>query len=292
MVVASTGASVATDIEHVQQPIEVGDLLDLRYGTVAAASIVVDFCAKTSTAGTYGWGLQTHFPSAGLKTYSSSYTTSGTTSQCFSFVVPGDTATAMSALINAQGLSLSFDAGAGANYDDATCNAWHTGSATTNFFCATGITRLSALGLGESIEISAVRLYPATVDVPWVGLAAAPSPYTVGRYYGKTFPTGTAPAQNAGVSGANCSSYDNMALLPVPGFDWNYPQEMRTVPTITTFNPSAANANWRNTSAGADVVVTVNADSLQDNDQVLLGAAPVVPTTDNLCIHATASSRF
>lgn len=292
MFVASTGSTVATDIEYVLQPIEVGDLLDLRYGTVAAASVVVDFCAKTSTAGTYGWGLQTHFPSAGLKTYSSSYTTTGTTSQCFSFVVPGDTATVMSSGITNEGLSLSFDAGSGSNYDDGTCNTWHTGTASTNFFCGTGITRLSTLGLGESIEISAVRLYPATVDVAWVGLTPAPAPYTAQRYFGKTFPTGTAPAQNAGVSGANCSSYDNMALLPVPGFDWNYPQEMRTVPTITTFNPSAANANWRDTTAGADVVATINADGLQDNDQVLIGAAPVVPTTDNLCIHATASSRF
>lgn len=292
MFVSSTGSTVATDIEYIQQPIENGLLLDLRYGTVSAAAMILDFCATTTTPGTYGWGLQTHFPSAGLKTFPSSYTTTGTTTQCFSFPVPGDTATAMSSIITGEGLSVSFDAGSGSNYNDGTCNTWHTGTASTNFFCGAGITRLSTLAVGQSIEISAVRLYPATVDVPWVDHAAAPSPYTVGRYYGKTFPTGTAPAQNAGASGANCSSYDNMALLPVPGFDWNYPQEMRVVPTITTFNPSATNANWRDTTVGADVVATINADSLQDNTQVLLGAAPVVPTTDTLCINAVANADF
>jgi hypothetical protein len=36
---------------------------------------------------------------------------------------------------------------------------------------------------------------------------------------------------------------------------------MRAAPTITTYNPSAANANWRDTTNGADRTVTVSDQS-------------------------------
>lgn len=82
------------------------------------------------------------------------------------------------------------------------------------------------------------------------------------RYFFKTFSQGTAPAQNAGIDGA---------ILVVPaggGSGWHifnlfFPVTMRASPTITTFNTSAANANWSNgatasVSNASDARVTVN----------------------------------
>lgn len=65
------------------------------------------------------------------------------------------------------------------------------------------------------------------------------------RYYWKTFPQATAPAQNTGSSvgalnvvfGTNNELAINKVVFPVV---------MRTTPTVTTYNPSAANANWSN----------------------------------------------
>jgi hypothetical protein len=294
MFVNTTATPSPTDLNYIDQGFEIGNVSNLRYGTNSPVTTIVDFCAKTTTAGTYGWGIQSHFPAVSLRAYASSFTTTGTTSQCFSFVVPGDTVAGFAGNINNLALTLSFDSGSGSNFYTATCNSWQTITANTNNFCSTGVSQLSTLAPGQAIEISAVRFYPGTTDAPWVNLGAAPAPYTIGRYYSKTFPLGTVPAQNAGTSGALCSSYDNMVLsFPLnPGFNWNYPQEMRAVPTVTLYNPSAANANWRDTTANADIVATNNVDGSQDIDQVLIGAAPVVPSNDNLCIHATANASF
>lgn len=292
----STASPGSTDIAWLSQPYEAGNLTDLKYGSALASNVIVDFCAKTSTAGTYGWGLQSHFPAPNLRTYASSYTTTGTTSQCFSFSVPGDTVTALTPVPTAEGLSLSFDAGSGSAAYTSTCNAWQTiagGTPSINQFCNTsGPTgTLLTQTNGSTIEISAVRFYPATVDVAWVGTSAAQSPYTVYRYYSKTFPIGTVPAQNAGLTGALCAPYSQMALLPVPGIDWAYPQTMRAIPTVTSYNPSAANANYRDTTAAGDVTATVNADGLADPTQTLIGAA-TAPSLDVLCIQVVASARY
>ena len=66
------------------------------------------------------------------------------------------------------------------------------------------------------------------------------------RYYIKSFPQATAPAQNAGGQGAVyfpqiITGAINQTLGAV-----RFPVVMRTSPTITTFNPSAANAQVRN----------------------------------------------
>jgi hypothetical protein len=66
------------------------------------------------------------------------------------------------------------------------------------------------------------------------------------RYYQKSFPQATAPAQNAGQTGAVyfpqiLTGAFNQTLGAI-----RFPVVMRTSPTITTFNPSAANAQVRN----------------------------------------------
>ena len=75
-------------------------------------------------------------------------------------------------------------------------------------------------------------------------------------YYQKTFPLGTAPAQNAGLTGA-VRFYSPVgattAGLSGPFF---YPLgRMRAAPTITAYNPSAANAEVR------DEIVALNCTS-------------------------------
>lgn len=78
-------------------------------------------------------------------------------------------------------------------------------------------------------------------------------------YYWKTFPYATAPAQNAGLTGsitfgsktsdANKAWRECMRHHPA-GF-------MRASPTMTTYNPSAANAQARNVTDSADHSATV-----------------------------------
>jgi hypothetical protein len=65
---------------------------------------------------------------------------------------------------------------------------------------------------------------------------------------------------------------------------------MFKTPTITTYNPSAANANWRDTTAAADVTVNVPSSGAGASTAVgaLIGASGTSATAGNVsCIHWT-----
>ena len=72
------------------------------------------------------------------------------------------------------------------------------------------------------------------------------------RHYCKTFDYAVAPAQNAGFAGA----LGTRAAATIINAVWRFPIEMRATPVITTFNPSAANANW--TTSTTTPVAAVN----------------------------------
>jgi hypothetical protein len=71
------------------------------------------------------------------------------------------------------------------------------------------------------------------------------------RYYWKTFPLATAPAQNAGITGS--FAFGVLAINTNCAYSGaSFPVRMRIAPTLTGFNPSAANAQARNTTYSAD----------------------------------------
>lgn len=70
------------------------------------------------------------------------------------------------------------------------------------------------------------------------------------RHYCKTFNYATAPAQNAGLNGALFAGPNSTDTL---GVQFRFPVAMRTAPSATTYNPSAANANF---SAGGAATVS------------------------------------
>lgn len=123
--------------------------------------------------------------------------------------------------------------------------------------------------------------YPPAVEsrMPHVELAFAM------RYYQKSFPIATTPAQNAG-SGGSVSCVSSAAASF--GATIILPARMRGTPTVTTYNPSASNANWRDVTAGADRVASVS--NASENGFVIIGAAGVA--NDENRIHYTADARL
>jgi hypothetical protein len=133
-----------------------------------------------------------------------------------------------------------------------------------------------------------------TISEPILSDAGAPQIYLPPSYsdelaaclarYAKTFGFTTAPVQNIGnAQGAirlsgNGGSIDTDCRFPVP---------MRKVPTCTTFNPLAANANWRDTTASADRTVTLGTAT---TSAVVINAAGTT-TGNQLAIHATAEAE-
>lgn len=114
------------------------------------------------------------------------------------------------------------------------------------------------------------------------------------RYYQKTFPIGTAPAQNAGRAGAweffqnrtgAVATVSAPRLLMVP---------MRDVPTVVTYNPSAANDQIRNLDDGADFTATgVDATSISEESLGFAGTGNAGLIPGDLCsVHATFEAEL
>jgi hypothetical protein len=77
------------------------------------------------------------------------------------------------------------------------------------------------------------------------------------RFYCKSFAEAVAPAQNAGVGGANTFFWAGAGSLTRLGPTIKFPVPMRSAaPTVTLFNPSANNALARDATTGTDAAAT------------------------------------
>jgi hypothetical protein len=73
------------------------------------------------------------------------------------------------------------------------------------------------------------------------------------RYFWKTFPYATPVAQNSGtVAGALAYIVHVGGGTAFDSVPVHFPCPMRAAPTVTFYNPNAANAKWRNTNLAAD----------------------------------------
>lgn len=82
------------------------------------------------------------------------------------------------------------------------------------------------------------------------------------RYYTKTFAYGTTPAQNwdataaIAPAGALVMPGSGAGSNPNSGLRWAFPVEMRATPTVTTFNPRAADGKATPINSGSDVTLS------------------------------------
>lgn len=72
------------------------------------------------------------------------------------------------------------------------------------------------------------------------------------RYYWKTFDQSVAPVQNSGTYKGALAYVASFSGAGFVGTRTPYPAKMRITPTITFFNPAAANAAWRNRATNTD----------------------------------------
>ncbi len=105
---------------------------------------------------------------------------------------------------------------------------------------------------GQTVTIEGAKLEISGVITDFIAPEPDNNLFACQRYLRKSFPLGTAPAQNAGttgaifgvqsIAGANAQTFETVAFSP----------PMRIAPTVTLYNPSATNAQIRNTAAAAD----------------------------------------
>ena len=100
--------------------------------------------------------------------------------------------------------------------------------------------------------------------------------------YTKTFNYATAPAQGAGLNGA-LTTASNGTAAGAAAIHWKF--QVGGTPTITTFNPSTSNANWRNIASSIDVTVAVSEAS---DTGVRLTLNSTMTDSQQHSIHASA----
>lgn len=142
--------------------------------------------------------------------------------------------------------------------------------------------------VNDTVRIMKVPLHHGSYALPHKRLPIAQELVRCQRFRRKTFNQTVNPAQNAGAAGAlsTMGAADGEFT-----FDWRFGVPMRKAPTVTTFNPSAANASARNIPDGTDEPVSV-ANPGTDGVEILATAADATHASDRMKIHALALAEF
>lgn len=144
----------------------------------------------------------------------------------------------------------------------------------------------------QTLTIGDVQLENGTVATPFERRGIAAELVLSERYYRKTFPQTVAVAQNVGSFVGCLSAVAAVVTTQTMGYYWKFDAPMRVVPTtITTYNPNAANANWR-TNGGSDITVSVDPDSAKGDGGVLIYSSAALTVGARHYIHVTAESEL
>jgi hypothetical protein len=146
----------------------------------------------------------------------------------------------------------------------------------------------------DAVGIAEMRMTMGTEIIDWKDTPLSEDLEKCQRYFYKTFAYATVPAQSLGVT-TGCIKWSAGVAGAVAG-TWNYhafPVPMWKAPTITLFNPAAANAQVRQIGATAGDCTSSSGAEITDRGCGVTctpGASAVVGTI--LGVHLTAEAEF
>lgn len=264
----------------VYQSIEGNDVAFLGEGTAGAATATVSVYVKASVAGTYDLFVQN---GAGNQSYVSDCTVVAATATRCAVVVPGDTSGTWSRTRDSIGMVVGVTAACGSTFQ-TTGNAWQSGT----YNCTSNQTALTN-NASATLEITAVKVEPGSYATAYVDDAAAVLLAKAERFYRKSFLQGVAPAQNVG-TGNGEACYQNPIANGEGSITVAYPQMYNGSVTLTTYNPGAANANFRDETGSADV--TIGTPIANTTNLFLPTGATVSTIAHKVCVNYTVDEGF
>ncbi|MBY0525600.1 MAG: hypothetical protein K2R98_19500 [Gemmataceae bacterium] len=260
---------------------EIGTVIEgYNWANFAQRQITISFWVKATKTGTYCVAL---LNGGTDQTYVGEYTVNVTaTWEKKTVVVTASPSSGTWNYTNTAGLYLYFALACGSN-NQTTAGAWD------------GVAALGTANQVNACDNTANDFRLALVQLEVGDTATSFEPRSFQeelamcqRYYQKTFPYATAPAQNAGVTGA-LSLTTSSGTAANNGLSWQLGVPMRATPAITTYNPSAAAASWRDTTGGNNR----NATTIDISEQVVGLTFSANPTSGNLHrIHVTADAEL
>jgi hypothetical protein len=244
LAVTTADAAVgAGDFVLVAQPIE-----GFRWRQCEGQPVAIQFWVKFFKTGTYATVLRNN---AGTYTCTRTFVVnSSNTWEKKTVYMPANTGTSGFTFDNTDGCRFYITLMAGSTYQTATGNdgVWvNSGSVFAETTQVNGMDSTS-----NTFLITGVQVEAASVATPFERRTDAYEEMLCKRYYRKTFPYATAPATNTGVTEGAIGYYATTAGVSDYAVPVAFDVPMRVVPTVTSYNPSAANAKYRNNSLGAD----------------------------------------
>lgn len=253
-------ASIAAgDFAHIVHPIE-----GYVFQRIAQKPFVLSFWVKATKTGIYTIA----FTNSVDRCYVAEYTINTTaTWEKKTIVILASPSGGTWNYTNGLGVYLTFNLVMGSTYH-TTAGAWQS---TVDFATSNQVN--AADSTSNDFRLAQVKIEPGNLATPFAPRLFIEDLRLCQRYYWKSFNYGTAPAQNSGV-------YSFRYKVPVAGTGYDpyfiitNPVSMRTsTATLTTYNPGAANALWRNLTDGSDSGAVVNVINYEDiiiigNDQV------------------------
>jgi len=280
-VIASTAddCTAAADEYRIMHRIEGNNVVDLYYGASGAKTTTLSFYVKSSLTGNFPVGLEN---AASNRSHVKEYIiNSANTWEKKTVTFVGDE-TGTWLITNGTGLTVSFVLGAGSNYT-GTIDSWqgarvYRGSSSVQMMATEDSTWF----------VTGIQLEVGSTATEFEYRSIADELALCQRYFTKSFPQETAPANNAGV--INTIIGESQAASGPAYAHVYFKQTMRAAPSISHFNPSANNGSWRNTTANSDLNVSVG--SIGDAT-MFIGSNTQVMNQYAICqIHYSASAEL
>jgi hypothetical protein len=245
------------------QRIEGFNWADLSWGTAAAQTVTLSFWTRSSLTGTFGGVVQN-----GAENYSYPFTytiSAADTWEYKTITIVGPTAGTWIGATNARAVILTFSLGSGSTFTGP-AGAW---VAADDRGGATGQTNVMGT-LNATWFVTGVQLEVGTVATSFDFRSYGTELALCQRYFEKSFNQSTAPAQNAGASGAfrfvQAISVNLRQICCGTAF---FRVTKRATPTVTLFNPEAANSLPRNQQRALDWVDAGSLGKASPSDSVI-----------------------
>lgn len=293
LAVGATDETVtATDINSIWQIVPADRFALARFGTPDALDVAVSFELRCSRPGRYGVALQN--PGRTRSYVAQASIDRADEWEAQHVVFPGDTEGDWPAGTSAAaGALLRVVVASGSNRYTTRPYTWLSDNKQAPF----NITSITQTPSGGSAGPAYCDIGPVKAEISSVPTARGAPPFDqeIGRvqhYVRKTFPLEVAAAQGAGLPGALCATAAS-ATAGTLGVDWRFDPPMASTPAVTTYNPVAAAAGWRDVQGAADVTRSIDPTGSASARGVYLKAITDALTAGNdYCIHALATARL
>lgn len=153
----------------------------------------------------------------------------------------------------------------------------------------------SQFSAADRLEITEFGLYDGTEIRDWAERMQVAQQLNVQRYYQKSFNADTSPAQNAGLTGAERGHVSVAAAVANQPIGVDFIGSMRGAPGTSAFvfyNPSAANAFVRNTTAGSDATATAVANAGDSGFDILFTGIAAWTIAQSVAIHWSCDNEI